>query len=72
MIVLFLGKKTPRIGSNSALRSTSSNSHKGISPSNKRDVVIESEMVKYTRQIASLNLLIVITTEPLVLLLLQI
>jgi len=63
VIVLSLGKRTPRISSR----------HKGIPPSSKRkSVVKKSKVVKYTRQIAPPNLLIVMITKPPVPLLLQV
>jgi len=73
VIVLPLGRRIPRISSNSALRSSSSSSHKGISPSSKRkSVVEESVVVKYIKQMAPPNLLIMTSTKPLVPLLLQV
>jgi len=66
VIVLFLGRKIPRI-------SSSSSSHKGISSSSKRkSVVEESIVVKHTKQMALPNLLIMTSTKPLVLSLLQV
>jgi len=63
VIVLSLRRRTPRISSR----------YKGIPPSSKgKSVVEESEVVKYTRQIASPNLSIVMTTKPPVPLLLQV
>jgi len=73
VIVLPLGRKIPRISSSSALRGSSSSSHKGISPSSKRkSVVEESVVVKHTKQMAPPNLLIMTSTKPLVPLLLQV
>ena len=64
VIVLPLGKRIPRI---------SSSSHKGIPPSSKKkSMVEESVMVKYTKQMALLNLLMMTSTKPLVPLLLQV
>jgi len=72
VIVLFLGRKIPRISSSSTLRGSSS-SHKGISSSSKRkSVVEESIVVKHTKQMALPNLLIMTSTKPLVLSLLQV
>jgi len=65
VIVPPLGRKIPRI--------SSSSSYKGIPPNSKRKSVVEESMVvKHTKQIALLNVLIVMSTKPLVLLLLQI
>jgi len=65
VIVLSLGKKTPRI--------SSSSSHKGISPNSKRKSIFkESMVVKHTKQIAFPNLLMMMSTKPLVPLLLQV
>jgi len=64
VIVLPLGKRIPRI---------SSSSHKGIPPSSKKkSMVEESVVVKYTKQMALLNLLMMTSTKPLVPLLLQV
>jgi len=66
VIVLPLGRRTPRI-------SCSSRSHKGISPSSKRkSIVKKSIVVKYTKQMALPNLLMMISIKPLVPLLLQV
>ena len=73
VIVLPFGRRIPRISSSSALRGGSSSSHKGIPPNSKRkSVVEESVVVKYTKQIAPPNLLIMTSTKPLVPLLLQV
>jgi len=73
VIVLFLGRRIPRISSSSTLRGSSSSSHKGISSSSKRkSVVEESIVVKHTKQMALPNLLIMTSTKPLVLSLLQV
>jgi len=71
VIALPPGRRIPRISSSSALRGSSS--HKGIPLSNKRkSVVEESVVVKHTKQMAPPNLLIMMSTKPLVLLLLQV
>ena len=71
VITLPPGRRIPRISSSSALRGSSSSSHKGIPLSNKRkSVVEESVVVKHTKQMAPPNLLIVTSTKPLVPLLL--
>jgi len=71
VITLPPGRRIPRISSSSALRGSSSSSHKGIPHSNKRkSVVEESVVVKHTKQMAPPNLLIVTSTKPLVPLLL--
>jgi len=73
VIVLPLGRRIPRISSNSTLRDSSSNSHKGIPPSSKRKSMVEENMiVKHTKQIALSNLLMMTSTKPLVPLLLQV
>jgi len=67
VIVLFLEKRTPRISSNSTLKGSSSSRYKRIPTSSKRKSVIkESKIVKYTKQMVSPNILIVMTTKPLV------
>jgi len=72
IIILPLGRRIPRISSSSAFRGSSS-SHKGISPSSKRkSIVKESIVVKHTKQMALSNLLMIISTKPLVPLLLQV
>jgi len=63
MIVFPLGKRTLRISNNSS-------SHKGILPSSKRKSIVEESIV--VKQMASPNLLIVMSTKPLVPLLLQV
>jgi len=73
VIVPPLGRKIPRISSSSTLKDSSSSSYKGIPPSSKRkSMVEESMMTKHTKQIALPNLLIVVSTKPLVPLLLQV
>jgi len=65
VIVLPLGRRTPRI--------SSSSSHKGIPLSSKRKSMIEeSIVVKHTKQIAFPNLLMMMSTKLLVQLLLQV
>ena len=65
VIVLPLGRRTPRI--------SSSSSHKGISLSSKRKSMIEeSVVVKHTKQMAFPNLLMMMSTKLLVQLLLQV
>jgi len=65
VIALPPGRRIPRI--------SNSSSHKGIPLSNKRkSMVKESVVVKHTKQIAPSNLLIVMSTRPLVPLLLQV
>jgi len=50
VIVFPLGRRIPRISSSSALRGSSSSSHKGIPPSSKRKSVVEkSVVVKHTK-----------------------
>jgi len=66
VIVLPLGRRTPRT-------SSSSSSHKGIPPSSKRkSMVEESVVVKHTKQMALPNLLMMTSTKPPVPLLLQV
>jgi len=73
VIVLLLGRRIPRISSSSALRGSSSSSHKGISPSSKRkSIVKKSIVVKHTKQIALPNLIMMTSTKPSVPLLLQV
>ena len=73
VIVLPLGRRIPRINSSSALRGSSSSSHKRIPPSSKRKSVVEESMVvKHTKQIALPNLLMMMSTKPLVPSLLQV
>ena len=73
MIVSPLGRRIPRISSSSTLMDSSSSSYKGIPPSSKKKSVVEkSIVVKYTKQIALSNLLIVTSTKSLVPLLLQV
>jgi len=73
VIILLLGRRIPRISSSSALRGSSSSSHKGIPSSNKRKSMVEkSVVVKYTKQMALPNLLIMTSTKPPVPLLLQV
>jgi len=63
VIVLSFGRKNPRI--------SSSSSHKRISPSSRRkSMVKESMVVKHTKQMAFPNLLMMMSTKPLVPLLL--
>jgi len=65
VIVLPLGRRTPR--------TSSSSSHKGIPPSSKRKSVVEESMVvKHTKQMALPNLLMMTSTKPPVPLLLQV
>jgi len=73
VIVLLLGRRIPRISSSSALRGSSSSSHKGIPPSSKRkSIVKKSIVVKHTKQIALPNLIMMTSTKPSVPLLLQV
>jgi len=73
VIVLPFGRRIPRISSSSALRGSSSSSHKGISPSSKKKSMVEESMVvKYTKQMALPNLLMITSTKPSVPLLLQV
>jgi len=72
VIVLPLGRRTPRTSS-STLKGSSSSSHRGIPPSSKRkSMVEESVVVKHTKQMALPNLLMMTSTKPPVLLLLQV